>query len=257
MQKDITEREDMIEVRHISKRYARNVTLAVQEVDLTFEENKIYAIVGESGSGKSTLAKMLGGILMPSEGEILYENKSIYPSCLKAGSTYFKHTQLILQNSKSALDPRLSIYNSLAEPLINFEKLSVKELNARIDGLLDRMELPKNILTRFPWELSGGQQKRICIARALAVSPQVIILDEAVSGLDMIVQKHILIRLLDLQRETRGTYIFVTHDMGVALFVADEIIVMKDGIVLEQEACNEGKPVFEDNYSKLLLSSAE
>lgn len=246
----------MLELRNISQKYTENGSFALQSVNLKFEKGKIYAIVGESGSGKSTLGKIMGGILAPSSGDILYKNKDVYPMAYKMRREYLRNVQLVLQDGKSALDSKMSIYNSIAEPLVNFEKLSGSELKKRVFMLLKKMELPDNISERFPWELSGGQQKRVCIARALAAVPKIIIFDEAISGLDMVVQKNILTLLIDLQKESDAAYIFITHDMGAALFVSDEIIVMKDGKVLEQVHCNEGKPEFRDEYSKLLLDSA-
>lgn len=246
----------MLELRNISHQYTGSSHIALQSVNLNFEKGKIYAIVGESGSGKSTLCKIIGGILPPSSGEILYKNKQIYPMKFEERREYLRNVQLVLQDGKSALDSKMRIYKSLAEPLVNFENLSGDELNNKILTLLRKVELPEEIADRFPWELSGGQQKRVCIARAIAAAPHMIIFDEAVSGLDVIVQKNILLLLLELQKESDGTYIFVTHDMGAALFVSDEIMVMKNGKLLEQVPCKEGEPEFQKDYSKLLLDSA-
>lgn len=246
----------MLEARQVTKRYTNGSDAAVKEVCLHFNADTIYAIVGESGCGKSTLARILGGILPPDSGEILYGNKSVYPLTKEKKRQYLKHTQLVLQDSKSALDPRCTVYDTLSEPLLNFEKLSKKDKDKRIRQLLQYTDLTDDLLARYPNELSGGQQKRVCIARALAISPDTIIFDEAVSGLDTIVQKHILKLLLTLQKQTKGCVIFITHDMGVALFVADEIIVMKEGRVIEQTLCNKGSPVFQEEYARLLLNSA-
>ena len=250
------ERKKMLELRNIYKKYSGNDLFAVQSVNLKFEKGKIYSLVGESGSGKSTLGKIMGGILPPSSGEVLYHNRNVYPMDYKKRREYLRQVQLILQDGKSALDSKMNIYKSIAESLINFKKLSGIKLKERVLQLLHKMELSEDILGRFPYELSGGQQKRVCIARALSVTPTAIIFDEAVSGLDVTVQKNILSLLTNLHKESEGIYIFITHDMGAALFVSDEIIVMKDGKVLEQADCTEGKPEFNDEYSKLLLQSA-
>lgn len=246
----------MLELKNISHKYRGSDHEAVKSINLQFEEGKIYAIVGESGSGKTTLSKIMAGIMAPSQGQVLYKNEPIYPIDFEQRRQYLKEVQLVLQDSKSSLDPRMRIYKSIAEPLVNFERLSGDKLKDRVFSLLEKVELSQDMGQRYPGELSGGQQKRVCIARAIAADPQLIIFDEAVSGLDLIVQKNILLLLLDLQKESQGSYIFITHDMGTALFVSDEIIVMKDGMILEQVASREGRPEFQEEYSKLLMDSA-
>lgn len=246
----------MLELKNISQKYPRSPVFTVESVSLNFERGKIYSVVGESGSGKSTLGKIVGGMLPPTLGELRYEGKSVYPADYRKRREYLRKVQLILQDGKSALNPKRTIYQSISEPLVNFEKLSGDELSNRVASLLKQTELPENVLKRFPSELSGGQQKRVCIARALATNPTMIIFDEAVSGLDMIVQKKLLTLLTELQHRNEATYLFITHDMGAALLVSDEILVMKDGKLLERVDCNEGHPEFREDYSKRLLRSA-
>lgn len=228
---------------------------AVKDVSITFNENSSYCIVGESGSGKSTLAKLIMGIEKPTCGEIFYKNKSITNMSRRQMRTIRNEIQIVFQDSYSALDPRMTIYDSIAEPIKNFEKLSVKKEREKIEMLINEVELSVDFLNKLPSQLSGGQQKRVCIARAIAANPKFIIFDESVSGLDVTVRKKILDLILKLRRDTKSTYIFITHDIDVALYMSDNIAVMKEGKIVEHAKKIESLNDFKHDYSKMLIGS--
>jgi len=229
----------MLEAKGLKKRYAskgrgaQDEMPAVNGVDMMLQDGVSYALVGESGSGKSTLAKLLTGLISPTEGKILLDGKSIDHK-KKANKSLYSEMQLILQDGKSALDPHFTVYDSIAEPIRNLLSVSKAREKEMVCELMERMELPAALLKRTPGELSGGQQKRVCIARAISVSPRILIFDEAVSGLDVIVRKNILQLLKRLQKEQQCTYLFITHDIDAALYIAKHIFVMKDGRIAER-----------------------
>lgn len=193
----------MLKTKNLSRNYFmkdksgnRTKVEAVKKVCLTFNENDSYGLVGESGSGKSTLAKLIMGLEKPTHGEIFMKNKNIASMSRREIRSLRTDFQMVLQDGCSALDPKMKIYNSIAEPIRNFEKLRLNKEKEKIKNLIEKVELSKEVLKRFPHELSGGQQKRVCIARAIAVDPKFIVFDEAVSGLDVTVRKKILDLLL-------------------------------------------------------------
>lgn len=230
-------------------------TNAVNGVDLVLEDRMTYALVGESGSGKSTLSKMLTGLLPPTSGDVLLDGKSIFSLGRKESRLRFTQMQMVLQDSKSALDPRFTVYGSIAEPIRNLLNVPKQRERQMVAELMNKMELPDSLMNRRPNELSGGQQKRVCIARAISVSPQLVIFDEAMSGLDVIVRKSILELLKRLQEESGFTYLFITHDIDVALYIADRILVMKEGKLAERVCYTGSIECFKHPYSRMLLDS--
>jgi ABC-type dipeptide/oligopeptide/nickel transport system ATPase subunit len=228
---------------------------AVKNVSLTLREGEFYALVGESGSGKSTLSQLLMGLVSPSSGDILLEGKSIVPRGKKRDRALCSRLQLVLQDGKSALDPRLTVYACIAEPLRNLTRCTKREEERKIYALAEEIELPRECLCRRPTELSGGQQKRVCIARALAAEPEIIIFDEAVSGLDVLVRKSILELLKRLHSAQKATYMMITHDIDVALYLANRIMIMKDGGIVEQVCYQGDTSCFTHPYSQLLLGA--
>lgn len=242
----------MIKVNNLSKEFheqgTSNELLAVDHVDFTIQNGSFCALVGESGSGKSTLAQLMCGLLVPSSGEVLFEGKNISLCRGKQKQVLRSKIQLILQDGKGAMDPRFTVYQIIAEPIRNFRKLSKKEEEREINDLLTMMELPEEIKLRKAHELSGGQQKRVCIARALAAQPDVLIFDEAVSGLDVLVRKHILDLLKRLHQERKMTCFFITHDLDVALYLADRVMVMRCGKIIEDRTFHGSTDCFTGPY---------
>lgn len=228
---------------------------AVCGVSLTLEDDHSYALVGESGSGKSTLAQMLACLTKPTHGEIQLDNQNLLelsPAALRHARAGF---QLVMQDGLSALDPRCSVYECIAEPLRNFCKIDKNAEQIIVKLLMKKVQLSGDMQNRLPHQLSGGQQKRVCIARAIAPSPKLIIFDESVSGLDVTVRKKILDLLLELREELQSTYLFITHDIDVAMYMAKNILVMKNGKIVENIKNIESYTDFKHSYSKMLIES--
>lgn len=224
---------------------------AVKPVSLTMKNGERYALVGESGSGKTTLARMLAGIILPTSGSVLLDNQNIFS--IRDRRAVYKKIQIIFQDAQSSLNPHMTVYDLIAEPLRNLLNISHRDEKYRVYELMNRMGLSLEYCKRKPRELSGGQQKRVSIARAIGVKPEILILDEALSGLDVIARRHILELLEDLQKELKCTYLMITHDIDVALYIADEIFVMKEGEILEGVQYKGNTDCFKHKYSRLLL----
>ncbi len=163
--------------------------------------------------------------------------------------------QMVLQNAQSALDPRLSAYDSIAEPIRCLTKMDRSSERQKVLGLAEKVRLSSEQLGRLPHELSGGQQKRVCIARAVSVSPKFIVFDESVSGLDVTVRKEILDLILQLKDDGIGAFLFITHDIDVALYMADQLFVMKDGSIVERIEHAASYDDFHHEYSRQLIQS--
>lgn len=252
----------MIDVRNVSKRYemkdkrGRCIPIeAVKNVTFTLKENNIYSLVGESGSGKSTLSRLLTYIEKPTKGQIWIDNKNITTLNRKQLRQMRSDVQMVLQDGKSALDPRKTIYECIAEPIRNLTNIDKQHEREFIENLLYKVQLPVKTIDMLPGELSGGQQKRVCIARALCVSPKFVVFDESVSGLDVIVRKKVLDLLLKLQKEYKSTYLFITHDIDAAIYMSRHILVMKNGEIIEKVSGLESFNDFKHEYSISLIKS--
>lgn len=252
----------MIQIKNLCKNYYKKTQrgrkkkfAAVKDFSLNFAVNNSYSLVGESGSGKSTLARLILGLEKPDKGQILYKNNNIALLNRKELRELRSDFHLVLQNSSSALDPKMKIYNSIAEAIRNFSKLSSKVERERIMNLLEEVGLNHRVVEKLPHQLSGGQQKRVCIARAIAANPKFIIFDEAVSGLDVTVRKKVLDLILKLRNNIKSAFLFITHDIDVALYMSENIIVMKDGEVVEYVEKVDSFYDFKHPYSKILINS--
>jgi peptide/nickel transport system ATP-binding protein len=218
-------------------------------------KGRTVCIVGESGSGKSTIARAIVGLLPPKSGTIEFDGRPLQGRLKDRGQDARRKIQLVDQVPDSALNPRHTVGESIGRSLSVFSRLSPAERYRETVHLLDRIELGASFMNRLPIELSGGQKQRVCIARALAANPELIICDEVTSALDQVVQEGILKLLLHLQASTDVSYIFITHDINTVRAIADEVIVMKDGRVLQQGLKTEIlNPPFHP-YTELLLSS--
>lgn len=252
----------MLEAKTLYKNYyipgengRKRLIHAVNDVNLILRDRGSYALVGESGSGKSTLSQMLMGLLPPTSGDVLLDGESLFSLSGREKKQNFTRMQMVLQDGKSALDPKFTVYDSIAEPIRNLLSVSRRREREIVEELMCQMDLSSELLRRRANELSGGQQKRVCIARAISVSPQILIFDEAVSGLDVIVRKSILELLKKLQKEHGYTVLFITHDIDVALYIADRIMVMKEGKIVESIRYAGDLGCFTHPYSRLLLDS--
>lgn len=252
----------MIELKQVSKQYtvkdrqgSKLKVNAVHQVSLALCYQKSYALVGESGSGKSTLARLIMGIEKPTNGEICLDGRNI--GLMRSRELRLKRAevQMVLQNAQSALDPRLSAYDSIAEPIRCLTKTDKSGERSKVFEFAEKVRLTSEQLRRLPHELSGGQQKRVCIARAMSVSPKFIVFDEAVSGLDVTVRKEILDLILQLKKDGIGAFLFITHDIDVALYMADQLFVMKDGSIVEWIENAASYDDFHHEYSRQLIQS--
>lgn len=223
----------------------------LQDINFTLNKCETLGIVGESGSGKSTLA--LGLLrLIKSNGEEYINNIPIHTLSLKNFKPYRKNIQIIFQDPYASLNPKMLVRDVLKEPFI-INKQSVSEND--LINILESVGLEENFLDFYPYELSGGQRQRICIARAIALKPDIIILDEPTSALDKSMQKIVLKLLLKLQQEFLMSYIFISHDLEVIEAISDEVLVLKDGKIVEKGST---KDIFKNpqaKYTKLLLNS--
>ena len=229
--------------------------VAVDDVSFKLARGTTTAIVGESGSGKSTVARMVLGLLKPTSGTVEFDG--VDASTLKGKSLLGLRRQMqpIFQNPYGSLDPMYSIYRTIEEPLRTHDIGSKKEREARIRELLDKVSLPSSVMRRFPNELSGGQRQRVAIARALALEPEVVICDEAVSALDVLVQAQILTLLNDLQADLGLSYLFITHDLAVVRQIADNVLVMQDGKVVEASTVAQVFDSPREEYTRKLLNA--
>lgn len=251
--------EHIITVDHLTKEFKlprkKEMFKAVDDVSFSVKRGTTLAIVGESGSGKSTVANMVLHLLKPTSGKVFYEGRDTSTFKAKDLLGFRRHVQPVFQNPYGSLDPMYSIFRSIEEPL-RIHKIGDSKWRAnRVKELLDMVEMPASVMGRYPNELSGGQRQRIAIARAMALDPDVIVCDEAVSALDVLVQDQVLRLLNDLQAEKGLSYLFITHDLAVVRQIADEVVVMQHGRLVEHATTDE---VFEhprQRYTRDLLDA--
>ena len=229
----------MVEISGLTKLYPmdsgwlgkkRSWLSALEDVDLSVRRGEILALVGESGSGKSTLARLLIKLIEPTRGEIRYEGRNIFALSRPQVRRLRRKVQIVFQDPYSSLNPRHTVRQIVGEGI---NGLASAARGARIKELLELVGLPPNIVDRYPHEFSGGQRQRICIARALAVKPEFLILDEPVSALDVSVQSKILNLLADLRDTLHLTYVLISHDLGVVRHIADRVAVLYLGHMVE------------------------
>ena len=252
-----------IEVTNLSKDYSirggnglkKTSFAAVKDVSFKIARGTTTALVGESGSGKSTVAKMLLGLEKPTSGDIVIDGQRVAELSSKGLFDLRRRMQPVFQDPYGSLDPLRNIFNTIAEPLVTHKVGTRAERHARVMELLDQVSLPQSIATRYPNELSGGQRQRIAIARALALKPDIVILDEAVSALDVLVQAQILSLLHELQQELGLTYLFITHDLAVVRVIADNVCVMSKGEIVEAASTHEVFDNPREEYTKNLLEA--
>lgn len=212
---------------------ARSVR-ALKGIDFRVEKGKTLAIVGESGSGKSTLARIVALIDPPTEGELLIEGAPVDIRARRPGPELRSKVQMVFQNPYGSLNPRQKIGDVLTEPLVINTDVPAAERRDRARAMLGKVGLMPEHYNRYPHMFSGGQRQRIAIARALMLNPSLLVLDEPVSALDLSVQAQVLNLLADLQDELGLTYVFVSHDLSVVRYIADEVMVISKGEAVEQ-----------------------
>ena len=251
--------EHIITVDHLTKEFKlprkKEMFKAVDDVSFSVKRGTTLAIVGESGSGKSTVANMVLPLLKPTSGKVFYEGRDTSTFKSKDLLGFRRHVQPVFQNPYGSLDPMYSIFRSIEEPL-RIHKIGDSKWRAnRVKELLDMVEMPASVMGRYPNELSGGQRQRIAIARAMALDPDVIVCDEAVSALDVLVQDQVLRLLNDLQAEKGLSYLFITHDLAVVRQIADEVVVMQHGKLVEHATTDEVFDHPQKQYTRDLLDA--
>jgi peptide/nickel transport system ATP-binding protein len=251
---DYTDSRPLIEVDHVTAAYGPLTVL--HDISFEIHRGQTVAVVGESGSGKSTAARVITGLLPPTRGRVLVNGEALPGDYRKRSKDQLRHAQMIYQMADTAVNPRHRIREIIGRPLSFYLGMKAEKLENRIRELLSLIELePDQFIDRFPSELSGGQKQRVCIARALAAEPEFIICDEVTSALDQIVAEGIL-KLLDrIQRELNLAYMFITHDLATVRAIADEVVVMLQGRIVEQGPCEEMFTPPHHEYTDLLLSS--
>lgn len=252
----VVEVRDLVKEYHIRKGGFRSEPFrAVDGVSFQIPKGKTLALVGESGSGKSTVAKMVLQLEKPTSGSVLIEGREVTELSAKETFGLRGRMQPVFQDPYGSLDPMRSLGALIAEPLVIHgigDKASRRE---RVFELLEQVALPKELAYRYPNELSGGQRQRIAIARALALKPSIVVLDEAVSALDVLVQDQILQLLSELQGELGLTYLFITHDLAVVRVAADLVAVMEKGRIVEQGSVDRVFDSPEQAYTERLLNA--
>ena len=241
--------EPILEIRNVNSFYrvggsafSKGRTVQVlKNINLTLYQGEVLGLVGESGSGKSTLAKSILG-MTEYEGEIIHHSR---------------RPQMVFQDPYSSLNPAFSIRRIVEEPLIIYGKYSAAERRQRVEEMLEAVGLGPDFHDRKPRELSGGQRQRVSIAASLIVRPRLVILDEAVSALDVTIQDQILDLLVKLRREYDLTYLFISHDLNVIYQCCDRVIVMKKGEIVEENTVDELFAAPKHEYTKQLLRAAE
>ena len=234
---------------------AYGVEKVLHDVSIEVPKGSTVAVVGESGSGKSTAARVITGLLPQISGIVKFDGEDLPPALSNRSKDQKRRIQMIYQMADTAMNPRQTVREIIGRPLEFYLSMRGAEQTNRIVELLEMIELDASFMERLPGELSGGQKQRICIARALAAEPDFIICDEVTSALDQIVQEGILKLLLRLQEELGLTYLFITHDISTVKAIADQVVVMNQGEVVEQGLKTEVFSPPHPDYTELLLSS--
>lgn len=231
--------ETLLDIRGLKKYFhvRKGLLHAVDDVSLTIPRGKTLGLVGESGCGKSTLGRVVIGLIEATAGEIFFKGEDMLKFGDEQRARFRTQAQIVFQDPFSSLNPRMSVHQLIAEPLlINSVCGSRKEVDAKVKELMDTVGLAERLVTSFPHELDGGRRQRIGVARALALDPEFIVLDEPVSALDVCIQAQILNLLGDLRKERGYTYLFISHNLSVVRYVSDEVAVMYLGQVVEKAA---------------------
>lgn len=239
----------------IQSKSGRKSLKAVNAVNIHIEKGDALGLVGESGSGKSTVGKTVLRLTKHSSGNIRFDDLDVTKMTSREEKKFRQRAQMVFQDPHSALNPRMTIYRSVAEPLVLHTKLRGAALREKVSDLLEIVGLQQQFLYRYPHELSGGQKQRVCIARAIALNPELLVLDEPTSALDVSVQAQILEFLKSLQKDLNLSYLFISHNLAVIRYVCNKVAVMYLGQIVEQ---GETEELFNDPkhpYTKALLEA--
>ena len=231
-------------------------TIAVADVDFTLRAGESLAIVGESGSGKSTLARSVLRLIEPTSGMIRYRGTDLIAMSAAELRHQRRHMQMIFQDPYASLHPRQTVYRIVSEPWRVHRDLMPRDPRTRVQGLLDQVGMPAHAIDAHPAQLSGGQRQRVSSARALGLRPDLLVLDEPVSALDVSIQAQVITLLMELQEELGLAYLFISHDLALVRLVADDVAVMHRGRFVEQGSVTEVYDHSQDDYTRSLLSAS-
>ena len=249
------ETDVVLNVEGVTARYPGTQVDVLSNIDVQVERGRTVAVVGESGSGKSTLARVITGLLPPIQGRVSFAGHQLSASLSKRNKDDLQRIQMIYQMPDVALNPRQRVSEVIGRPLQFYLELKGQALKSRIGELLEQIELPTEYMDRFPEQLSGGEKQRVCIARALAAEPDLIICDEVTSALDQLVAEDILKLLEQLQSDLAVSYLFITHDLATVKAIADHVVVMYQGMIVEKGPKADILSPPHAPYTELLLSS--
>ncbi|MBT4932374.1 MAG: ABC transporter ATP-binding protein [Rhodospirillaceae bacterium] len=252
---DYDDQDLQLHIDNITATYPGLMFNILEDINITIKKGKTVAVVGESGSGKSTLARVITGLLPPSQGSVKFHGRALTPDLKSRPKKDLKSVQMIYQMADVAMNPRHKIKDIIGRPLEFYLGMKGKQRDEKVLELIRHIELPEDYAERYPAQLSGGEKQRVCIARALAAEPEIIICDEVTSALDQLVAEEILDLLLNLQQELGVSYLFITHDLATVKSIADEIVVMYQGSVVEQGPKADILSPPHASYTELLLSS--
>ncbi|SFW65809.1 peptide/nickel transport system ATP-binding protein [Amycolatopsis australiensis] len=256
----IEEAAPALEIKNLVLEYpgrrGQSKNRAVDDVSLTIAKGEIVGLVGESGSGKTTVGRCAIRLLDPTSGTVAIAGKDITKMSAKELRPLRRYFSIVFQDPASTLDPKMTIGESIAEPMVLHKVLSGKALSARVRSLLDKVELGGHYMNRYPHELSGGQRQRVAIARALSLDPALLIADEPTSALDVSVQARVLDLFLDLQQSLQFACLFISHDLAVVDLLADRVAVMQHGKLVEVGTRDQVLHSPQQEYTKRLLSAA-
>jgi ABC-type microcin C transport system duplicated ATPase subunit YejF len=237
--------------------FARGETVtALDDVSIALHENETLSLVGESGSGKSTLARVTIGLVRADEGRVLYHGRALNELSRTETMAFRRAVQIVFQDPFASLNPRLSVGTIVAEPLVIHGLEDKTERRRKVGEMLEAVGLAASDALRAPHAFSGGQRQRIAIARALIVDPKIVILDEPLSALDVTIQRQILGLLAELKERRKLSYLFITHDLGVARAISDRVAVMNHGRIVETGSAETVFAAPSDPYTVRLLAAA-
>jgi len=253
----------VLEVRSLAKSFwlrqgvfGKREFKAVQDVNFQLRRGHTLGVVGESGSGKTTMGLTLLRLHEPTRGEVIFDGRNLLTLSDKERQLMRRRIQIVFQNPYASLNPRFTIGQTLLEPMvIHGIGANTAEREERARELLEKVGLDGSAFGKYPHEFSGGQRQRVAIARCLTLNPEVLVLDEAVSALDVSVQAQVLNLLKDLQDEFGLSYVFISHDLAVVRFISDEVLVMKDGVVVERADAAEILAAPKQEYTQMLLAA--